>query len=146
MTFWWLTCKKKSKESLQICLKSFASPQNDTTIWNVEKSTEGKKGNVDLLMEACVNGCLIHQQEHTTLARMYLTVAFVSSKIAFFMTLKVLPCPGLRFLYNRLALVIHCDTHLSSIALPWQLFSVIKVVLVYQILHTRLWIPHGRTF
>ena len=34
----------------------------------------------------------------------------------------------LRFLYNRLALVIHCDSHLSSIPLPWQLFSIIKVV------------------
>ena len=36
---------------------------------------------------------------------------------------------AVRFLYNRLALSIHCDTHLSSIALPWQLLSIIKVVL-----------------
>ena len=36
-----------------------------------------------------------------------------------------------RFLYNRLALVIHCDSHLSSIPLPWQLLSLIRIVLVY---------------
>ena len=40
----------------------------------------------------------------------------------------------LRFLYNRLALVINCDSHLSSINLPWQLLSVIKVVFFHQIL------------
>ena len=40
----------------------------------------------------------------------------------------------LRFLYNRLALVIDCDSHLSSIYLPWDLLSVIKVVLFYQML------------
>ena len=44
----------------------------------------------------------------------------------------------LRFLYNRLALVIHCNSHLSSITLPWQLLSVIKVVLFYQILIYRV--------
>ena len=49
--------------------------------------------------------------------------------------LAVLLQASLRFLYNRLALVIYCDSHLSSITLPWQLLSVIKVVLVYQILH-----------
>ena len=43
-----------------------------------------------------------------------------------------------RFLYNRLALVIHCDSQLSSMTLPWQLLSVIKVVLVYQILLVRM--------
>ena len=48
------------------------------------------------------------------------------------------PKVGLRFLCYRLALVIHCDTQLSSITLPWQLLSVIKVVLVYQILHSRM--------
>ena len=36
---------------------------------------------------------------------------------------------ALRFLYNRLALVSHCDSHLSSMTLPWQLLSVINVVL-----------------
>ena len=40
----------------------------------------------------------------------------------------------LRFLCNRLALVINCDSHLSSINLPWHLLSVIKVVLFYQML------------
>ena len=34
----------------------------------------------------------------------------------------------LRFLYNRFALFIHCDSHLSSMPLPWQLLSVINVV------------------
>ena len=43
-----------------------------------------------------------------------------------------------RFLYNRLALVIHCDSRLSSITLPWQLLSVIKVVLFYQLLLLKL--------
>ena len=52
----------------------------------------------------------------------------------------------LRFLYNRLALVIHCDSHLSSMTLPWQLLSVIKVVLFHQILPHRMWIPHGHAF
>ena len=37
----------------------------------------------------------------------------------------------LRFLYNRLALFIHCDSHLSSMALPWQHLSVINVVSFY---------------
>ena len=41
---------------------------------------------------------------------------------------------GLRFLYNRLALGIHYDSHLTSMTLPWQLLSVIKVVLFHQIL------------
>ena len=41
---------------------------------------------------------------------------------------------ALRFLYNRLALFIHCDNHLSSMTLPWQLLSVIKVELFHQIL------------
>ena len=41
----------------------------------------------------------------------------------------------IRFLYNRLALVIHCDSHLSSITLPCQLLSLIKIALVYQMLH-----------
>ena len=44
----------------------------------------------------------------------------------------------LRFLYNKLALVIDRDSHLSSITLPWQLLSVVKVVLVYQMLHMGL--------
>ena len=43
-----------------------------------------------------------------------------------------------RFLYNRLAIVIHCDSHLSIITLPWQLLSVINVVSVYQILLSRM--------
>ena len=49
-------------------------------------------------------------------------------------TLWVIVMSNLRFLYNRLALVIHCNSHLSSRILPLQLLSVIKVVLVYQIM------------
>ena len=48
------------------------------------------------------------------------------------------PYVSLRFLYKRLALVNHCDSHLSSKTLPWQLFIVIKVILVYQICNA-LW-------
>ena len=40
-----------------------------------------------------------------------------------------------RFLYNRLALFFHRDSHLLSTTLPWQLLSVIKVELFHQILH-----------
>ena len=53
---------------------------------------------------------------------------------------------ALRFLCNRLALVIHCDSHLSSITLPWQLLSVIKVVLNDQIMLNRIEIPYGHAF
>ena len=45
---------------------------------------------------------------------------------------------SLRFLYNRLALVIHRDSHLLSMTLPWQLLSVIKVEIFYQILHFKI--------
>ena len=38
----------------------------------------------------------------------------------------------LKFLYNRLAQIIHPDSHLSSIALLWQILSLMKVVKVYQ--------------
>ena len=44
----------------------------------------------------------------------------------------------LRFLYSRLALVIHCDSHLSSMTLPLQLLSFIKFVFFYQILIHRI--------
>ena len=37
-----------------------------------------------------------------------------------------------RFLYNKLAQIIHSDSHLSSIALLWQPLSLIKVVLFHQ--------------
>ena len=38
------------------------------------------------------------------------------------------PYVSLRFLYKRLALVIHCDSHQSIKTLPWQLFGVMNVV------------------
>ena len=40
----------------------------------------------------------------------------------------------LKFLCNRLVQITHPDSHLSSIALPWQLLSLIEIVLLYQIL------------
>ena len=39
---------------------------------------------------------------------------------------------SLKFLYNRLAQIIHPDIHLSSIALLWQTLRLMKVVKVHQ--------------
>ena len=70
----------------------------------------------------------------------YMKITFViSSIITHSKAFTIDPIPVVIFVkvsIDRLALVIHCDSHLSSITLSWQLLSVIKVVLVYQILLT----------
>ena len=52
---------------------------------------------------------------------------------------------ALRFLYNRLALVIHCDSHLSSIS-ALATFECNKSCIILSNIELRMQIPYGHAF
>ena len=103
-----------------------SKPAGVSRSWKFDQSTSGSNSWRSRVASLCSTG-LFRSFWTSWKCRMKALLFFFSNTLLVF-----------RFLYNRLAIVIHCDSHLSSITLPWQLLSVIKVVSVYQILLSRM--------